>query len=111
MNAGHRGKPVQILDDSPGAYVEDHELPGAHVRDEQPPGRQSLARARECERNECEHEHQLSPPYGVSAAPFSTKPTSPAATMITGSGIFLGASRSAKVTSAMTIVGRSKSDC
>src|SRR2546426_3096944 len=29
--AGHRGKPVQIPDDSSGAYVEDDELPGAHM--------------------------------------------------------------------------------
>src|SRR5204863_426432 len=38
QDAGHRRKPVQISDDSPGAYVEDHELSGAHVRNEQPPG-------------------------------------------------------------------------
>ena len=38
QDASNSGKPVQIGDDSTGAYVEDHELPGAHVRDEQPPG-------------------------------------------------------------------------
>src|SRR5437016_2945375 len=38
QDAGHRRKPVQISDDSPGAYVEDHQLSGAHVRDEQSPG-------------------------------------------------------------------------
>src|SRR3989454_3703996 len=41
--------------------------------------------------------------------PFSTSPTIPAARINTGSGIFLGTSRSAKVTSAVRIVGPSMS--
>src|SRR5207253_655733 len=66
-----------------------------------------LRRSHAIEQAEPREHHAEARPHDL---PCSTNPTSPAATMSTGSGIFLGTSRSVRVTSAMRTVGKSRSE-
>ena len=78
------------------------------VRIDEAPDEPGGRRAIHADLPSCHPLHGVTPSHpAAGAAPFNTNPTSPSATMSTGSGIFQGASGSAKVTSAMRIVGRS----
>src|SRR5690349_1027958 len=69
----------------------------------------ALSRRATAQGRDAEERESQAPECGQTA-PFRSSPTSPAARIKTGSGIFLGTSRNASVASPMRIVGMSMSD-